>query len=243
MDRGKFYEHLRKKDVNIFGTSLSQKQVEGIDALLNSAAGLSIPHAAHVLAECYHETGGGMYPVKETVQAYHKSKNPTDEQVIARLNRAWSQGALNWVKKPYWRDGWFGRGLIQITHKINYEKMSAVVGRDLIHDPSAALDVEISAEIAVEGCRRGIFTGKKLADYDIAPAGFNHRGARATVNGDTKINGDKVAKYAAAFEVALAVGGWSKKTEAPSIAEPKPKPKTGWSAIIAAFLKLIGGRK
>ncbi|MDK3020766.1 hypothetical protein [Pseudodonghicola flavimaris] len=222
MDRSAFYAALRKRDSGIFGTALSQRQVDGLEALLDACAGLSLHHAAHVLGESYHETGGGMFPVKETVYRSSKDLRPSDATVIGRLEAAWRKGKLPWVRAPYWREGWFGRGVIQLTHADNYRRASALVGIDLVSHPEAALEPAISARIAAEGCATGLFTGRKLTDFDLPGGGYDHAAARAIVNGDARLNGLKVSGYAEAFERALRAAGWG---VAPEI-EPEPVEET-----------------
>lgn len=67
-------------------------------------------------------------------------------------------------------DGWRyrGRALPQLTGEENYRKASKLVGVDLVADPEAANDADISAHILVEGMRAGMFTGRKLADFDVS---------------------------------------------------------------------------
>lgn len=240
MDRKAFFAHLRKRDVGIFGTSLSQAQVDATEALLDEMDGWPLAHVAHVLAEVYHETGGGMAPVKETVFRHSKDQNPPDAQVIRRLDNAWAKGQLPWVSKPYWRDGWFGRGQIQITHKDNYIKASDLTGVDLVKYPQKALRLPISAKIAAVGCRTGMFTGKKLSDFD-GPE-YDHYNARAIVNGDKRKNGIKITGHAKEFEAALAAGDWGVKAPAPDYApepptQPSKAPSGGkgglWGSIAA----------
>lgn len=62
-----------------------------------------------------------------------------------RLDRAVFAGGLGSVKTPSWRPdtegrSWLGRGLVQRTHKRNYEAMSKVTGIDLVGDPSRAME-------------------------------------------------------------------------------------------------------
>lgn len=235
MDKSAFFAALRA-DRRVFGSSLSQRQVDGLEALLAALRGFPRAHAAHVLGECYHETGGGMYPVKETVFANHRDKNPSDATVIARLNKAYAKGQLPWVSKPYWRDGWFGRGFVQITHRVNYSNLSPVVGVDLIANPSKALEPKIAAEIAAEGCRLGLFTGKKLADYDRA-GGFDHYNARAIVNGDKAANGPMVALYAEAFDAALDAADWNRRP--PVLPDVEPVAAKGKGGLLALILRLL----
>ncbi len=260
MDRNIFFASLRQRNSGVFGTSLSQGQVDGCESLLDAMTGFSAPHAAHVLGEVYHETGGGMLPIKETVMPWHKDKNPSDAEVIRRLDRAWAKKQLPLVKAPYWRDGRFGRGQIQITHMGSYRRAAALTGVDLIGSPEMALDLRISALIAAEGCRVGLFTGKKLADFDGVPTDrygvpYDHYGARAIVNGDKGKNGAKVAGYAQAFESALISAGWTAPIaidatwitpeEPPRYLGAEPRPRNGgWlAALIKAILAIFGARK
>ncbi|WP_245422817.1 glycoside hydrolase family 19 protein [Neorhizobium huautlense] len=74
------------------------------------------------------------------------------------------------VKTPYWRpeaDGrsWLGRGLVQLTHRRNYEATSEVTGIDLVADPPRAMDMDVVATILIEGMRLGSFTGRRPDHY------------------------------------------------------------------------------
>jgi predicted chitinase len=245
MNKQAFYAALRQRNSGVFGTSLSARQVEGIEALLDEGAHLPLSHLAHVLGEVHHETGGGMYPIKETVFRSHKNQNPTDAQVIARLDAAWAKGQLPWVQAPYWRGGFFGRGQIQLTHETNYRKFAPIVGANLVAHPSKALDLPVSARIAVMGCERGMFTGKRLADYD-RPAGFDHMNARRVVNGFVLEQADQVTRAARAFEAALEAAGY-RPAVAPIPdhvpASPAQKPGGLLGAIIKAIVAIFGARK
>ena len=69
MNRAAFYASVRSRTSGIFGTSLSAKQVEGVEAIVDEAErrGTSLFHLASILAEAYHETGGAMQPVSENL--------------------------------------------------------------------------------------------------------------------------------------------------------------------------------
>lgn len=208
MNRSAFYASVRQRASGVFGTSLSQAQVDGVEAILDEAErrGMSIFHLSAILSEVYHETGGQMQPVKETVYATSKDRNPSDAAVIKRLDTAYAKGQLPWVSKPYWRDGWFGRGLIQITHKDNYDKLGLT--------KTSALDLQTSVRATFDGMEQGLFTGRKLSDYDYLVTrnpdvpGYRYYSSRAIVNGDTAGNGAKIAVYAKAFEKALTDAGY-----------------------------------
>ncbi|WP_376742520.1 hypothetical protein [Ensifer canadensis] len=250
MNRPAFYAALRQRGSGVFGTSLSQKQVEGVEAILDEAEkrGTSLFHLAAILAEAYHETGGQMQPVKETVYASSKDRNPPDAVVIARLEKAFKAGKLPWVKTPYWRDGWFGRGVIQLTHKANYDKFG--VTKD------SALDLKTSVRVMFDGMEKGLFTGRKLSDYDYMlfveppkPA-FKYYASRAIVNGDMAVNGKKIDDYGRAFETALRAADYvprfnipTPKPEQPAKIEPQPMPDGNWLAKLLQALAALFKRK
>ena len=215
MNRADFFTSLRRRESGVFGTSLTQGQVDGTEALLDAANGLPLHHVANILAQCYHETGGRMVPVRETFAT-------SDAQAIARLDREWAKpghGALRHVRAPYWRpdaDGnaWFGRGHIQLTHKDNYLKFG-------IANPEDAMRMDVSARVAVEGMRDGKFRARnKLADYDF-PGDLDNppsTNPRRIVNGNDGTDA-KVAGYHRAFAAALEAAGYREAPQRP-IARP-----------------------
>lgn len=264
MDRKAFFDALRKRDSGVFGTSLTVGQVGGAEAIIDEAMKRKTPqpHLAYMLATAYHETAHTMQPVRETLAV-------SDDQAIARLDTAFRRGKLPWVKTPYWRkdkDGksWLGRGLPQLTHKSNYEKMSKIVGVDLVEDPNRAMIPDVAIKIMFEGMERGSFTGHKLSDYD-SPKGYDNFNARRIINGVESAK--TVAGYAQVFDKALTAAGYDphavpvpapKPVDAPkpatvAIPAPKPEPqpakpvggKAGgfWSALAGIFLKILGGKK
>jgi hypothetical protein len=201
MDMTTFFAYARRAP---FGGRLSDGQVKGMNALFRCWASHKIPGSdnnrllAYILASVFHETGGRMLPVRETLAS-------TDAGAIAALEKAWKAGKLGQVKTPYWRkdkDGksWFGRGDIQLTYRVNYDALGKRIGVDLVGNPSLALDVDISAEIAIVGMLEGLFTKRKLTDF------FNLKkddpiGARAVVNGTDKAK--LIAGYYKSFLDAL----------------------------------------
>lgn len=236
MNRKAFYVALRARNSGVFGTSVSQEQVNGCEALLDALERhrvYPIGRAANVLAQVYHETGGGMWPVKETVYRSSKERNPSDAKVAARLDAAFRKGQLPWVKTPYWRGGWFGRGMIQITHESNYRKLGRRLGVDLVGNRDLTLDPRISADIAVVGMNEGLFTGKRLPDYFTATRN-DPAGARAIVNGDknakvkhggrTITMGELITIYHTAFAKALVAAGYDPMTHPEEATQKPPEP-------------------
>lgn len=233
MNRAKFYAELRKASSGVFGTSMSQKQVDGCEALLAATEAQPLTYRAYLLATAYHETAYTMQPVRETLAS-------TDAQAVNRLERAWKAGKLGQVRSPYWRfdasgKTWLGRGYVQLTHRDNYAKAAAITDVDLLGDPNKAMHPTVAAKILVEGCRIGMFTGKKLADY--LPG--DYVGARRIVNGTDKASA--IAGYARAFDAALTAAGASTPK---TTTTPAPAPSGGWFGVLLAMLAAIfGGKK
>lgn len=256
MNRAKFFAALRARDSGVFGTSLTQQQVDGIEALLDACTRHGVVgshHVANVLAQVYRETGGRMAPVRETFAS-------SDAQAISRLETAWKAGKLKGVKTPYWRDGWYGRGPIQITHRDNYAKFEKRLGVPLTRNRELAMDPKIGADIAVVGMSEGLFRSRKLADYKF-PAALDAPPAsnpRRIVNGND--GSDKeVARFHCAFHAALLKAGYSAvqaikdarpaapATQTPASPQPAPARPAGDErefsiiAAIAAVVATVGG--
>lgn len=187
MNRKAFYDTVKQ----LFG-KLSQKQVSGFEEILAATEHLPITHRAYLLATTWHETGKTMQPIREKGGAGYLKKYDTGNLAKALGNTPEADG-----------DGirYAGRGYVQITGLANYKKASALVGLDLVSNPELALQPTVAAKILVDGCERGIFTGKKLSDY--LPG--DYREARRVVNGKDKA--DLIAVYAARFEKALTASG------------------------------------
>ena len=198
-ERGFFYGGVRQ---NPFSGRLRSGQVAGLAAVLDAWEArepVEGPAAlAYVLATAFHETASTMQPVRETLAK-------SDQLAVMRLESAYSAGRLRTVKTPYWRydaDGrtWLGRGLVQLTHRRNYQKMSALTGIDLVTAPHRAMEMDVAVKILIEGMRAGSFTGRKLGDY-FGPGKSDWVGARKIINGNDRAA--QVAGYAKAFAAAL----------------------------------------
>lgn len=199
----------------MFGGSLTKDQVAGCETILAACGNIPLSHKAYILATAFHETGKLMQPIKETVAAYHKDKNPSDATVVSRLDASFAKGQLTWVKTPYWKFdtsgmAWFGRGYVQLTHKYNYVKAAEKLGVDMDANPNLAMQPTVAAQVLVRGCMEGWFTGKKLDDY----LPDDYKGARRVVNGTDKAA--TIATYARQFAVALRIG--MDTTVAPTVA-------------------------
>lgn len=175
INREMFFDKLRQ---TVFHGSISQKQVDGINTILDEWEKRSLPNViwlAYILATTYHETASTMQPIEE----YGKGKSRP-------------YGKIN----PETGYAYYGRGYVQLTWDYNYKNMGKLLQVDLYHDPKLALVPAIAVQIMFEGMIRGLFTGKRLGDY------FNEHKedwyeARRIINGIDKA--DLIAKYALYF--------------------------------------------
>lgn len=167
-----------------FGGRLTQLQVEGVERLIaawdrHAPQPADERQLAYVLATIFHETGGRMQPVRETFAS-------SDAQAIRRLDAAMAAGRLRQVSKPYWRDGWFGRGDVQTTHERNYRKVGEAIGVDLVTEPGKLLNPDVSARAAVVGMLQGLFVPGHDLDRYFNPDREDPEGARRIINGTDK---------------------------------------------------------
>lgn len=270
MNRAAFFASVRSRTSGVFGTSLSQKQVTGVEAILDEAEkrGTSRFHLAAILAEAYHETGYTMQPIEENLSYSAKrmtqvwpSRFPTiasaqpyagNPRVLANTVYGGRLGNTG----P--NDGWVfrGRGLSQITGRSNYAKFG------IADTPEKAGEMTTAVSILFEGMERGLFRGAKLADYDYringdpGLPGFRFKESRAIINADVSGNGPKIEAYGKAFLSALAAAGYDPATK-PTVAPPEPVPATpepaklengpvpsgGWlAAVLKAIAAIFGAR-
>lgn len=102
------------------------------------------------------------------------------------------QGSAKYLRsKPYYP--WVGMGLVQVTWERNAKLFGAEKPEDLLAWP-------VALRACFEGMTKGLFTGKKLADY-ISGGKCDYVGARRIINGQDKAN--LIAGYATAFQYAL----------------------------------------
>ena len=201
LNRTFFFEHVRTR---LFPKGMTQSQVEGLNAILdhweNGYAAKDGRWLAYMLATAYHETGQTMQPVRETFA-------PTDAQAIRRLQRASISGKRTSQANPYWKpdaDGksWFGRGLVQLTYKANYQAMADVLKVDLVGHPELALTMDVALSVMFVGMIEGLFSRPRyrLGDYfDGTKADWVN--ARRIVNGLDRAK--DIAGYGRAFYGAI----------------------------------------
>ena len=219
-----FYATLRKASTKVFGTRLSQKQVDVMNEMLLAGKEfrLSVAQEAYVLATAYHETNPPMVPSRESLyytsaqrlQVVWPGRFPTarEAQPFVRNSKKLANHVYNGRlgNRPGTNDGWLfrGGGLDQLTGRRNYERMSDELGVDLLQNPDRILEPEIAVRSIMKGMIEGHYRGKKLADY-INETRTDYYNAREIVNADKRRVGRQVEQYAKAFEKALRAGGWS----------------------------------
>lgn len=212
----------------LFGGSMNQSQVIGTEAIIEGFGkwgDRKVNTLAYCLATAWWETAKTMRPIKETFRP-SDGLGPEDEVVIRRLDTAFAKGQLKWVKTPYWREGWFGRGLVQLTHEDNYAgKMRDLVfaefGVDIHKNRDLVMRMDIAVFILIKGIILGIFTGKTVAsfiddlDEDDEEDLKEYLGARRTVNGQDRAK--EIGEAALVFEKAIRL------QEAIDVTQPQPE--------------------
>lgn len=180
IDKPKFYQRLR--EVKLF-TTLSQKQVDTIDAVLGEieAQGITdIRQAAYIFATGYWEA--------------HNPKKPQE-----RFTPIKEFGGESYLKgKKYYP--YFGRGLSQLTWDYNYKKEGKRLNLDLLNNPDLILDIPLAANSHVHCMKNGLYTGKKLSDY-INEQKCDFVSSRKIVNGKDKA--EEIAGIAQKFLTCL----------------------------------------
>ncbi|ACL58930.1 hypothetical protein [Methylobacterium nodulans] len=236
LDRQAFFSAVRTQP---FGGSLTQSQVDGMDAMLDMAPpDMGAAPLAYCLATAFDETGGAMIPraenlnytTAERIRAVWPSRFPTVASAVPYVRNP--QGLANKVyggrlgnTGP--NDGWLfrGMGLVQATGKdnaIRATKRLRALGyltpdQDLVATPELMLNPDIAAVMLFVGLSEGWYTGRKLSDY-FGPGRENPTHARAMVNPDS--NGPAIATIHGQFKAALVAAGH--KPGAVTIAIPTP---------------------
>ncbi len=130
MDRAIFFAALRRRASGVFGTSLSQSQVDGINGILDAFA----THGdgrdktlAYALATAYHETGARMVPVRE---GFAKD-DASARRIVAKRTYGKPERKYSHV--------YYGRGQVQLTWLKNYDTSSKDAGYDLVAYPTRFL--------------------------------------------------------------------------------------------------------
>jgi putative chitinase len=164
LDQDQFFSVLRQK---LFIT-LTDSQIDGIRSLIEewnryySFADKRM--LAYIIATVTWETNGSMQPVEEAGKG---------------------KGLPYGIPDPSTGQTYYGRGLLQLTWKKNYQAIGDIIHVDLLNHPDLLLTQPYSSDAAIIGMMNGLFTGKNLSDY------FNGNledwaGARRVINGMDK---------------------------------------------------------
>lgn len=181
----------------LFG-KLSQDRVDGMNRIILYAQdnAVSRVHLAYILATVFHETAAWMQPIREGARRY--GTNYTDARSRRAVAAIHAKGIIsrNYALPDAAGNSFYGRGLVQITHKYNYEQFG------IADDPERALEWEKALEITFRGMRGGMFRkGHSLATC--TDTHHNYVAARGIINGDVRKYGVRVAQYADTFYAAL----------------------------------------
>ena len=214
-DRKTYFDSVRD---SLFFGKMSQQQCDGQEFILDTWEDTrpekDVRWLAYELATTIHETASTMWPIEE----YGKGK-----------------GQPYGVPDPVTGEAYYGRGLVQLTWKDNYAKMTSIVDPmfpatpiDLVRNASQALEPFIAAAIMFEGMERGTFrSGQTLTRYFDSDTN-DAWGAREIINGDKKtvpawsngVNiGNLIKGYHEKFLEALELA-WRE----PAVPVPVPKP-------------------
>lgn len=256
MDKAKFFARVR---TSLFGGSLTQSQVEGMELLLDEVpAHWPLDWLANALATVYLETGRKFEPISENL--YYTTASRIREVWPSRFVSVEAaqpytrnpQRLANEVyngrmgNRPSTDDGWNyrGRGFVQITGYDNYKRMGKLLSIDLVNNPSLALEAKTAAKILFEGMERGLFTGKALRDFDPWEQRAL-RESRRIINGLDRA--DDLREYHMKFRLALTEAGYRAKSKSiqvilPGI-DPPPSPSGDFwrklGALIGEWLRKL----
>lgn len=156
---------------SVFGSKMTQPQVEGVTKILD-----------------YRDSNWPKMSDEELAYVLATVTHETGHK-MQPIREAGGERYLR-SKKYY---PWVGEGLVQVTWEVNAKKFGAKKPGDLLTWP-------VALRAAFEGMIKGVFTGKKLADY-IGAGRANYVGARRIINGTDRAA--LVAHYARAYLLAF----------------------------------------
>ena len=196
MDRKIVYDGVRN---DLFSGKLSQKQVDGMEAILNfwenppvQPVGKfkenweirTIGWLAYMLATTFHETSRTMQPISEYGSDAYFRKNYCNRKDLGNGPKYGGQ--------PDDGPRFHGRGYVQLTGRKNYTTLTPIVREfyssspDFVTNPDEVMTPKYAAIIMFYGMFLGIFTGRALKNFIGDPnkgqiVDFYH--ARKIING------------------------------------------------------------
>jgi putative chitinase len=207
LDRQKFFSVLRSNRSQMFGNTLSQGQVEGIEGILDGFEATGdgrVKTLAYGLATARREVGTGMLPVREGFKI-------SDAAARAYVARNYPHKGYSKPAGP-WGHVYYGRGIVQLTWLANYEK------EGIADNPDKALDPEFAAELLFKGLIDGRWNGhgKGIAHYLPTNGPDDIKNARRTVN--ITDHWEEIAGFYQQFKAAIEAS----LLEQPAVEPPKP---------------------
>jgi len=173
-------------------THFSEQSTSGLESLIRAMADdpelTDVRWAVYMLATVKHECANRWQPIEEVGQGKNKPYG-----AAVRVQDA--DGTV-------YTNTYFGRGYVQLTWKLNYDRVGRALGlgNALVLHPEHALEATMAYRILSYGMREGFFTGKKLADY-IHDNVCDYVNARRIINGVDCA--ELIAGYARQFEILL----------------------------------------
>ena len=94
-----------------------------------------------------------------------------------------------------------GRGFVQITWRINYEKFNGINGIDFGLEPEKIMDFDTLIKVTVDGMEKGLFVKGETLSKHINAEKKDYKSARRIINGQDK--DWIIAEYAQGIEECL----------------------------------------
>lgn len=196
----KFFEGFKPWYKSESGINLDADKVKALDFLLtqfeSNSEWKATNEIAYALATIHIETfwpqSGKRYePIREGGgKSYFIKRYWTNVKIRNQLGN----------KSEYDAYARSGRGYVQLTGLSNDQKMTKLLGIDLISNPDLAMVPETAFKIMTVGMFNGIFTGKKLGTY-VNYTKSDYVKARGVINGTDRAR--EIAGYAIEIEKIL----------------------------------------
>lgn len=221
-NRDKFFDSVRK---SLFAGKLSQKQVDGMNAILGeferrNPGAADSRFLAYPLGTTYHETAQTMQPIEE----YGKGKT-------------YPYGKMD----PETKQTYYGRGYVQLTWRDNYAKVDDTFylsgDKSLEWHADNALEPKMAADIMFEGMEEGWFRsdskGKQTMKRYFNATMNDPYGAREIINGDKT----KIPNWSNGVSIGNLIAGYHQKflsaLVASVIVDPTPEPNPLSNVVVA----------
>ena len=190
IDRKVFYSSCAKAFPKNLFNGESRKTFDGIFDYWESKNYKDSRWLAYILATAYRESGGTMQPVREGMCFTNQCSIDAVSALLKKNNRPESEN----YAIPVQGKSYYGRGLVQITHKRNYARVGQALGwgNDLVSNPDLTLNRDKAIAILVEGSVQGMFSkDKKTGEWRKLSTYLNDQttdwvGARSIINPGSK---------------------------------------------------------